>query len=345
MSSLSPKTATLVGVATTAVLSLFDIPVMAFTLNNGSGDGTVTVGVDGFGSFGSAVGGEGTSNAVYDPVGEIGPAGTAFESAVALGFGGTRSFLSSGFGNSGGTNPIITGSSTSANSSFSSGGLSFQLTQTLIPLFNGTNRTGSALTQVYNITNTSGAALDFDLVRYFDGDLDFDGSLIDGGGRLVANGTEILFETDSATGSADETTFIGITGEGGTIPTTNRFELDEFPDLRSRIIQGVALDGIITGDNNSDQFVDAGAGYDITPTLRNTFSLGAAQSTTYTTRTIFGSGAPGEVVIPPPPPPTEIPFEFSPGLGILMLGAWGAIAQLKNKVQKRKSSGNALSKN
>jgi len=45
--------------------------------------------------------------------------------------------------------------------------------------------------------------LSTDLVRYFDGDLGFDGSLIDGG-RLVANGTEILFETDSATGSADE---------------------------------------------------------------------------------------------------------------------------------------------
>lgn len=116
-------------------------------------------------------------------------------------------------------------------------------------------------------------------------------SLIDGGGRLVANGTEILFETDSATGSADETTFIGITAQGGTIPTTNRFELDEYDGLLDRIIEGTALDDSVTGDSGDpDQFVDAGEGYDITPTLRNIFSLAAGQSTSYTTQTIFGTG-------------------------------------------------------
>lgn len=239
-----PKAATLVGVATTAVLNLSGTPVMAFTLNNGSGDATVMVGVDGFGSFGSDASGTGTSEALYNPIGATPTAGTTFESGVAIGFGGPRTFLTSGaIGSSGGlTNPTITGISTSASSSFGSGGLNFQLTQTLVPLSNGTIPTGSALTQVYNITNTSSALLNFDIVRYFDGDLDFDGSLIDGGGRLVTtNGTEILFETDSATGSAQETTFIGITGEGGTTPTTNRFELGVFPELRSRIIQGGAF--------------------------------------------------------------------------------------------------------
>ena len=38
----------------------------------------------------------------------------------------------------------------------------------------------------------------------------------------------------------------------------------------------------------------------------------------------------------PPETPTEIPFEFSPNLGLLILGAWAAIAMLKTKVQKRK---------
>ena len=37
-----------------------------------------------------------------------------------------------------------------------------------------------------------------------------------------------------------------------------------------------------------------------------------------------------------PTDPTPIPFEFSSGLGILILGAWGAIGILKTKVQKRK---------
>lgn len=33
---------------------------------------------------------------------------------------------------------------------------------------------------------------------------------------------------------------------------------------------------------------------------------------------------------------TPVPFEFSPGVGILLLGAWSAIAQLKSKVKKHK---------
>ena len=37
-----------------------------------------------------------------------------------------------------------------------------------------------------------------------------------------------------------------------------------------------------------------------------------------------------------PTDPTPVPFEFSSGLGILILGAWGAIVMLKTKVQNRK---------
>ena len=39
-----------------------------------------------------------------------------------------------------------------------------------------------------------------------------------------------------------------------------------------------------------------------------------------------------------------VPFEISPGLGSLVLGAWGAIAYFKSKEQKRKSFGNTFSK-
>ncbi len=44
-------------------------------------------------------------------------------------------------------------------------------------------------------------------------------------------------------------------------------------------------------------------------------------------------------------PATPIPFEFSPTLGLLALGIWGAIAQLKSLVQKCKSAESAFSKN
>lgn len=40
---------------------------------------------------------------------------------------------------------------------------------------------------------------------------------------------------------------------------------------------------------------------------------------------------------------TPVPFEFSPGLGILALGIWGAIAQFKRQVQKCKFPGSAFS--
>lgn len=99
------------------------------------------------------------------------------------------------------------------------------------------------------------------LVRYLDGDLLFDGSFGgDGGGRLFSGPTEVLFETDSATGSATSTTFVGITAEGGTIPGTGRYEVDSFAGLRGRIIAGTALDDTVTGDGgNADQFIDAAA--------------------------------------------------------------------------------------
>lgn len=277
-----------------------------FTLSNAPGEGTVTVGVDGFGSFGSAVGTNST-NAVYNPVGPTLPAGTAFESGVAIGFGGSRTFLTSGtIGFSGGLqNPGVSGSPTSGTSTFVYNGLTFTLVQTLTPLtdFSG-NVIGTQLTQTYSITNTSGGPLSFDLVRYFDGDLQYDGSIVDGGGRINVNGTEILFETDSATGSAEEATFIGITAEGGSIPA-GRYEIDVYDDLQSRIITGAPLDNITTGDGaDADEFIDADNGYDVTLALANAFTLAPGETTVYVTSTLFGTGIPAEILSPPPPPAT-----------------------------------------
>jgi hypothetical protein len=278
----------------------------AYSLTNGPGDGSVSVGVDGFGAFGSSIGAD-ASNAVYDPVGGAPPAaGTTFESGVAIRMGssGARTFLTSGaIGSSGGlTNPTVTGTTTSGSSSFSFGGLSFTLTQTLSPLFTGLTQTGTYLTQSYSITNPGAITLDFEMVRYLDGDLLFDGSLTDGGGRLFAGSTEVLFEIDSATGAGTATTFVGITAEGGTIPVAGRYEIDSFSGLRSRIISGTALDNTVTGDaGDADQFIDAGGGYDVTLALNNVFSLAPGASTTYTTTTIFGAGAPEDVRPPTVP--------------------------------------------
>ncbi len=304
----------------------------AFTLSNAPGDGSVTVGVDGYGFFGSA-GGTGTSNAIYDPVGSVGPAGTAFQSGVLIGLGSGRTFL-------GGTNfsaAPIAGTSNAATSAFTSGDLGFQLTQTLTPTFDGSSRSGSQLMQAYTITNTSSVSQSFDLVRYFDGDLGFDGSLIDGGGRLINDGTEILFETDSATGSSTSTTFVGITSEGGTIPTTNRFEIDSFAGLLNRTGRGTPLDDTITNDGlDSDQFIDAGRGYDVTLALRNTFSLDAGLSANYTTSTIFGSGAPQDVTPPDTvPSPEPVPEPSTILCSGLALGFWSLMKRKQSRNLKK----------
>lgn len=286
-----------------------------FILSNGLGDGTVSIGVDGFGSFGSAIGGE-TSDATYDPVGAVDPAGTSFESSLAIRFGNTglRDFLTSGDVSGSGSlpNPGVSGNSNSGTSSFSYGVLGFSLNQTLVDSFENGQRVGTQLNQQYTITNTSANTASFELVRYLDGDLLFDGTLDDGGGRLSFGGNDVVYETDAASGDAASTTFVGITGNGGIVPTTNRFEVDSYSGLRSRIREGVALDDMVEGDTNGDGFIDSP--YDVTLALRNEFNLAPGQTTTYLAQTLFGNAipaAPGSSEsLPLLPPSDEPPFVF-----------------------------------
>ena len=277
-------------------------PGAVYSLTNGPGDGTVTVGVDGFGAFGSSIG-EHASNALFDPVGAGVPTRTTFESGVAIRFAssGSRTFLTSGdIGGTGGlTNPVVTGTTTSGTSAFMVGGLSVGLTQTLTPIFTGLNQTGTMLIQSYVMTNpTMVGPLDFELVRYFDGDLRFDITSSDGGGRMSAAATDVLFQTDSATGTADPVTFVGITAEGGTTPANGRYEVDSFSGLRGAIVAGTVLDDTVAGDGpDSNQFIDFGPGYDVSLALNNRFSLAPGQTATYRTTTVFGTGTPeGEEV-------------------------------------------------
>lgn len=294
------------------------VGVGPFVLNNGPGNASLNVGVDGFGSFGSAVGSDSgdATNATYDPFGAIPAAGTTYESGVAIGFlSGQREFLSTGM-DSFFANPQVTGTPMSGTSSFVYNNLLFQLQQRLTPLNNASGqRIGSQLTQTYTITNVGTQPQQFDLVRYLDGDLRFDGDLVDGGGRLISGPNEVMFETDTATGRADSTTFVGITAVGGTQSTTTRYQASSFSGLYYQILSGANLNQTIAGDGpDPDQFVDAGQGYDITLALQNIFNLAPGQVGTYTTSTLFGTGAPGEVYDPPAgppePPPPPPPFSF-----------------------------------
>ncbi len=259
------------------------------------GDGGLSITVEASGSFGSSV--NPLTDAYYDPVGSIHEASTAFQSRVAIRIGetGERTFLTQ-------ENTQVTAASnqsdftaTSPNSiysEFTHAGLEFNLEQSVGKLFQDNQRTGSFLTQTYTITNPGSEPVNFDLVRYLDGDLQFDGSIQDGGGRLVRDEQQILFETDAGGDPLNSTTFVGITADGGTELEGN-FEIDDWWDLEERVLDGAALANAIAGDgDDDDEFVDANGEYDLALALGNGFELAPGESTTYTTTTIFGSGSP-----------------------------------------------------
>jgi hypothetical protein len=268
------------------------------TLTIGSGDASLSVLVDAYGAFGSAV--SPANDAIYNPVGPLTAAGTVFESGIAFGTGGPRSFIAEGdIGGSGNlaSIPFSSTTTTTAASSFTFGGLNWQLSQAVSQLGPGGSPTGALLTQTYTITNNGATPVAFDVVRYLDGDLDFDFSISDGGGTLNSGAAQTLFETDSGGTGADDVTFVGIRGIGGTINPANRWEIDSFSDLRSDILAGNSLindielaDGAgADPDADFDNFIDAAAPYDVTLAMRNEFSLGAGESATFSTLTFFGN--------------------------------------------------------
>ena len=273
------------------------------TLSTGTGDGSVSVTLTGDGSSAN------TGNGFYDPIGAGTPASTIFSSYLAyrVGTTGNRSFLTS-------SNLLSNG--TTATSDIAGTGFTGTLTQSVAPTFQSGARTGSLLTQAYSFTNTSTSAMTLDLLRYLDGDLNFDGSLIDGGGRLTApDGSPLLFEIDSATGASTSSTFVGIYNVGG---MANGFQIS----LCCNGQLNSALDNSIRGDGNNDNFIDAGAGYDVTLNLANLLNLAVGGTQTLTTYTLFGSGAPNQVQVPGTPT-SAVPEPASWAMMIFGIGAAG----------------------
>src|SRR5581483_2023608 len=300
-----------------AALALLVYPAPAraqgtFALASGAGDGSISVDVDAFGAF---------MNYSYDPPGPLGPQSTFSESNVAMRIGpaGPRNWLN------GAASPV-TGTSTSCTSTFTIGGLSFKLDQTIATVL----PQGVMLTQTYTITNTSAATIDFDLVRYLHPHLG--GGITMGGGRFA--GPPEFFRLFDKNNSPN-TVPLEITGQGGTVPATDRFEIDDFPRIDMKILAGTAFNNTVINDANADGVIDAGMETHATIGVRNTFSIAAGASDTYTTTTFFGSSVtptPTPAPTPPPPAPTGIEGSYigSSGLqspaqeGTFGLGSRGA---------------------
>lgn len=273
-----------------------DTSAVTTTIGSGTGDGSLTVQVTSTGAFG--IGSFPTTmnaGAPYDPIGAVTAGDTTFDSEIYFRsntLAGARSTIDSLATN----RTTIRGTSSEANSSFDIGTLHFVLTQVAEPVYDlvaTTSRVGSLLTQTYRITNTGTAAADFELARYLDGRLRFNGSTTDGGGRFVSTaGDEFLVETDAG-GLSGTTNFVGITAKGGTIPTTNRFQIEQATALQANLAAGLGLTGQVFNDTNGDQSTDSN--FDVSLGLRNTFQIAPNGTVTYTTHTLFGTGTPNQV--------------------------------------------------
>ena len=119
-------------------------PAQAFTLSTGSGEGDFTVGVDLYGAFGSSVNGADTTDALFNPVGDLPESGTVFESAVGVSFANIRAFLNSGEMFTGGvaiSDPTLVAAESVAGqravSTFTIPNLAVKLTQEVGPSVDG----------------------------------------------------------------------------------------------------------------------------------------------------------------------------------------------------------------
>ncbi len=302
-----------------ALLALGTAPVRAqvspgdygntYALTTGGGEGDIQVFLDIFG---------GSSNGTYDPIGPVGSADVIFSSSVLLtqgdllydlspnegngsfggGFDGGEDdgdfdddFDDGGFG--GGTLledvSLISASGSELVSRFSVNQLRFDLTQTVLPTADEDGRIGSVLEQSFAITNLTDVPVSFGLQRYFDGDLSFDGTLIDGGGVILGGATPVLFETDATGDASDADTFVGITSTGGTVPAGAGYGLVRCCGVVS------PLSNQVENDTDGDGFVDEP--FDITLQTRNDFLVEVGQTVFYTTRTLFGQGVPTGAVV------------------------------------------------
>ena len=261
-------------------------------LSNGTGDGSLRVTVDAYGSYGSAA--FPADDAFYDPIGPTVAQGSTFQSAVFL--TGFNNFLTEAPFNN--TFPPLPGAaftsttSNSAVSSFSAGGFGFVLTQSITPSVNGS----TILNQQYVVTNNSGVAQNFQLIRHVDGDMFFVGGLGNDFAGVSADG-RFVFEFDTATDPTQATAYFGITATGDGIPAG--FTVQPFPYTDNLVAAGGIPgtdNGRISGDVNGDRLTDLG--YDVTVTLADAFSLGQGASATYTTQTVFSQGSPAAVLNP-----------------------------------------------
>jgi len=274
-----------------AVESLEERRLLAVTtLTNGSGPGSLHVMVDAFGSYGATAAPAG--DATFFPVGTAAAGGTTALSAVY--FDPINNYLTetavSGGGGLAGV-PFTASSPNSATSAFDLAGYHFVLTQTIPPqAANGT----STLVQTYTITNNTGAIGSFPLVRTVDSNMNFSGPPNSDFGGASTDGRVVYAFDTRPPNAAAATPYFAITSLGG---TSLGATVQPAPYTQT-VIQNFRIPasdvGVVNPDANNDQITDVG--YNLAVSLEDLFVLTPGATATYTTRTVFGSAAPAQVI-------------------------------------------------
>lgn len=335
-------------------------------LSSGNGDGHLQVWVNEYGAFGRSgdldvttvldpQGPREVNDAFYDPVGtQWGRAGTTFESGVAIKVGGDPTiFLTDGtiantgqFANGAFQTPIDPNQRILRSTFFypptalpngAGATLRIDLFQQVQPFFvSGTTPVGVTLQQQYTVTNLTGAPVDVQLFRYFDGDVLHDGNAIDGAGmrQVIQNSPESVFMTNTATNTnLNDPTFIEVRSASTGIVRPNRWEVGLGTSLLtiapnppyspanpgknqpSQTLNGPLVQKILNGgpladdvvaatqlDADGNNIVDTGNGRDWAVALRNVYTIPGGGNTVYLTETQFGNPQIGDVPPPVIPP-------------------------------------------
>lgn len=163
------------------------------------------------------------------------------------------------------------------------------LTQTLKDIKKEDSRVGGQLEQVYTFSNPTDSEVFIEFFQFSDIDLEGSGNYgDDGGGRLVVDGVDWLFITDTTVDANTETELIAVRIDGGEdLPGT--FDVDQYSTLTDRLENGDPLLNGVRGDgDDADELVDIGNGADIAVARGKGIRLAPGASSTLTVYTAYG---------------------------------------------------------
>ena len=250
------------------------------TLSNGdpeTTDGAVSVKVDGLGAFGVASGPG--RDALFNPPGPAGAAGTVFSSSLYL--SSANDFLIDC--DDGAETTTVSRSGSTLVTRKMLGSLQLDLDQRLSAISGGS----STLTQTYTLTNAATSGVSLILARHLNGNLEFDGSSQDRG-AATASGT-LLGEFDAGDDPAEPSTLVGISGALGPNGTPDRWTIQPF-NYRDDILKTPGIpagdSGAVHNDEDGDRVVDTP--FDVTLSQQWNAALAPGASVTLVTTTHFG---------------------------------------------------------